>query len=247
MPKVEVNDIEMYYEVHGEGPPLVMLHSFSSSSFKWKPFISEYKKHFKLIIPDMRGHGQSTNPTNKFTHRQSAHDIYALLDHLEIERFKAMGFSSGGMTLIHMATQQPERINSMVLMAATPHFPKEAREMQAHALDKEWEEAWARQNHLHKDGEKQTRLLVQQFYDFKDSYDDMNFTPPYLSTIKAKTLIVHGDRDMFFPVEIPIILYKSIPDSYLWIVPNTGHGPLVEHVERVKQVVLDFLTGKWET
>ena len=87
MPTVEVNDIEMYYEVHGEGPPLVMLHGFIESSFVWKPFISEYKKHFKLIIPDLRGHGQSTNPTNKFTHRQSAHDIYALLDHLEVERF----------------------------------------------------------------------------------------------------------------------------------------------------------------
>ena len=194
----------------------------------------------------MRGHGQSTNPTNKFTHRQSAHDIYALLDHLEVDRFKAMGWSSGGMTLIHMATQQPERIKSMVLMAATPHFPKECRELQAHALDKEWDEGWAPQNHLHKDGEKQMRLLRQQFYDFKDSYDDMNFTPPYLSTIKAKTLIVHGDRDGFFPVDIPVTMYTSIPNSYLWIMPNMGHD-LVQASEYFIQTISDFLSGKWET
>ena len=125
MPKVKVNDIEMYYEVHGEGPPLVMLHGFTASGSHWEPFISKYSGHFKLIIPDLRGHGRSTNPSGEFTHRQSALDIFALLDHLEINRFNAVGGSSGGMTLIHMATQQPERIEDMVLIAATPYFTKE--------------------------------------------------------------------------------------------------------------------------
>lgn len=245
MPKVKVNDIEMYYEVHGDGEPLVILHAFANAGPIWKPFIPTLKEHFNLIIPDMRGHGQSINPSNKFTHRQSALDIYALLDQLNIDQFKAMGFSSGGMTLLHMATKQPERIRSMVLLAATSYFPKECREQQAHALDKEWDEGWAAFNYLHKDGEKQMKLLRQQFYAFKDSYDDMNFTPPYLSTIKAKTLIVHGDRDVFFPVKIPVTMYESIPNSYLWIIPNMGHS-LLPASEYLIQNISDFLSDKWE-
>ena len=78
---------------------------------------------------------------------------------------------------------------------------------------------------LHPKGEKQIRQLIIQFNNMAEEYDDMNFTVPYLSTIKSKTLIIHGDRDVFFPVDIPIISYKAIPDSYLWIVPNAGHMP----------------------
>jgi len=246
MPKVKINDIEMYYEVHGEGTPLVMLHGFTASSFIWRSFIPEYRDHFQLIIPDMRGHGRSTNPSGEFTHRQSALDIYALLDHLGVERFKAVGYSSGGMTLIHMATQQPERIEDMVLMAATPYFPKECRERQAQmTADNISDEWWEIYRSIHHYGDEQIRSLRDQFHRMKDSFDDMNFTSPYLSTIKARTLIVHGDRDAFFPVFIPVTLYASIPDSSLWIIPNIDHGLMwPEQIERTGliKVTLDFLT-----
>jgi pimeloyl-ACP methyl ester carboxylesterase len=236
----------MYYEVHGEGEPLVILHAFANAGPIWKPFIPTLQEHFKLIIPDLRGHGQSTNPSNKFTHRQSAHDLYALLDHLKIDQFYGLGWSTGGMTLLHMASQQPARIKSMVLLAATSYFPKECRELQAQTLNKDWDEGWSSLHHLHKDGEKQVKLLRQQFYEFSNTYDDMNFTPPYLSTIKAKTLIAHGDRDPYFPVEIPVSMYESIPESYLWIMPNMGHSMLPAS-EYLIQTISDFLTGKWET
>src|SRR5688572_26241379 len=107
---ISVNGIQMYYEVYGEGAPLVLLHGFTQSSQLWQPFIADFAKHYQLIVPDLRGHGRSTNPTNQFTHRQSALDIFALLDQLEINEFKAMGISVGGMTLLHMATQQPARV-----------------------------------------------------------------------------------------------------------------------------------------
>ena len=62
---------------------------------------------YRLIIPDLRGHGRSTNPSGLFTHRQCAEDLFALLDQLEILRFKAVGISAGGNTLLHMATARP--------------------------------------------------------------------------------------------------------------------------------------------
>jgi pimeloyl-ACP methyl ester carboxylesterase len=113
-----VNGIEMYYGLHGDGPPLVLLHGFTGSNHHWQPFIADFAQEHTLILVDLRGHGRSTNPSNQFTHRQAALDVFALLDQLGIDTFKAVGASSGGMTLIHMATQQPARVEAMVLIGA---------------------------------------------------------------------------------------------------------------------------------
>src|SRR2546428_5336277 len=122
-----VNGIQLYYKIHGKGPPLVLLHYFGGSSESWAPFVPEFAKQYKVIAVDMRGHGRSTNPSGQFTHRQSAFDIFALLDQLGIKQFKAIGMSSGGMTLLHMATQQPARVESMIVVGATDQFGPEAR------------------------------------------------------------------------------------------------------------------------
>ncbi|UQA59654.1 alpha/beta fold hydrolase [Polyangium aurulentum] len=224
-----VNGFEMYHEVRGEGEPLVLLHGFTGSSGDWEHLfdMDALSRDYKLIVPDLRGHGRSTNPAGTFTHRQCALDVFALLDELGIERCKAVGISLGGNTLLHMATGRPERIDSMILVSATSHFPKQARAiMGAMTVESQTEEAWRllRERHLH--GDEQIRALCRQANAFKDSYDDMNFTSPYLSTITARTLIVGGDRDPLYPVEIFVEMYRAIPRSRLWIVPNGGHSPV---------------------
>lgn len=242
-----INGMQMYYEVYGDGSPLVLLHGFFRSTLVWEPYLTELAAHFKLIVVDLRGHGRSTNPTGRFTHSQSARDLFALLDTLGIERFQAMGISSGGMTLLHMATQQPQRIEAMVLIGATAYFGAETRAIQRERTveslsDEDWETL--RQHHHY--GDEQIRMLVNQFRGFADSYDDMNFTAPYLSTIRARTLIVHGDRDDHFPVAIPVEMYEAIPQAYLWIVPNGGHVPITgDRAQVFTQTVSEFLRGDW--
>ena len=222
-----LSGLDMYYEVTGEGEPLLLLHGFNGSSRAWRPFKEVLAKEYLLVVPDLRGHGQSSNPSDRFTHRQSADDVFELLDHIGIQGFNAMGISTGGMTLIHMATSQPERLDAMVLIGSTHYFPAQARELmkktKVETLDEEYFE---RMRRVHIFGDEQIVKLREQFRRFKDSYDDMNFTEPYLSTIQARTLIVHGDRDAFFPVSIPVAMYEAIPDSYLWIVPNGEHIPI---------------------
>ena len=248
MSMAKVNDIEMYYETHGQGEPLVMLHGFCMSGRIWSLFVPDFEDHFQLIIPDLRGHGRSTNPSRKFTHRQAAFDVFALLDSLGIKRFRAMGYSSGGMTLIHMATLQPSRLEAMVLISATSYFPKPCREIMAQSTFENLSEEeldYFRKMHFY--GDEQIRLLIDQFRNMKDSCDDMNFTPPILSTITAKTLIVHGDRDPYFPVSIPTDMYSSIPHAYLWIFPNIGHDYIVsKHALEIKHATLEFLKGGWD-
>ncbi len=84
------------------------------------------------MIPDLRGHGRSTNPLLEYTHRQAASDVVALLDHLGIERFKAIGISGGGNILLHLATQHPSRVVAMVLVSATSYYPEQARTFMRH-------------------------------------------------------------------------------------------------------------------
>ena len=244
----EVNGIQMYYETYGEGEPLVLLHGFGTSGALWEPFVEAFAKNYKLIVPDLRGHGRSSNPTKKFTHRQSALDVYALLDKLKIKEFRGIGISTGGMTLIHMAIQQPDRPEALVLIGAAMYFPEEAREvMRQTTVEGMSEQDWENNRARHNLGDDQIRALYQQFHDFGDSYDDMNFTPPYLSTIKAGTFVVHGDRDKFFPIPIPIEMYRSIPNSYLWIIPNAGHVPIFgDNQATFTEKALEFLKGEWE-
>jgi pimeloyl-ACP methyl ester carboxylesterase len=240
-----VNGFEMYYEIHGAGRPLVLLHGFNGSGEAWKQHVPEFAKEYRVIVPDLRGHGRSTNPSNEFTHRQSARDVFALLDRLGVRTFSAMGISTGGMTLLHMATQQRERVEAMVLIGATIYFPEQAREIMRKSTPESLTDTQLeRLRSVHKHGDQQIRALRAQFHAFKDSYDDMTFTPPHLATITARTLIVHGDRDAFFPVSIPLEMYNSIPNSYLWIVPNGGHVPLAAHVDEFRRVAGAFLAGK---
>ena len=122
--------VSLYYKTCGQGPPLLLLHRFfGTGTLSWGRFIPQLAAHYSLIVPDLRGHGRSTNPSGKFTHRQSASDMFALLDSLGLQQVRAMGISSGGMTLLHMATQQPSRLDAMVLIEATTYFPEQARKI----------------------------------------------------------------------------------------------------------------------
>jgi pimeloyl-ACP methyl ester carboxylesterase len=241
---VQINNIEMYYEEYGVGKPLVLLHGFGGCAKNWHPFIAGLAEHHRLIVVDLRGHGHSTNPEHTFTHRQAASDVFLLLEKLGVAQFSAMGMSSGGMTLLHMATRQATRIDAMVLISATTHFPDQARAIMRRAsfatmpqpVQEMYRECATR-------GDEQIRQLITQFNAFHDDFDDMNFTPQSLSTITARTLLVHGDRDNFFPVEIPLSIYRSIPNAALWIIPGGDHVPIFDPTVPFTSTALRFLNG----
>jgi pimeloyl-ACP methyl ester carboxylesterase len=243
----QVNGVKIYYEVHGEGEPLVLLHYYEGSHSAWDPWINSLAKEYRLIIPDLRGHGNSINPNETFTHQAAANDIYALMDTLEIDRFKAMGMSSGGMTLLHMATSDSTRITSMVLIGATTYFPEQARKiMSAFHYESEDPEFLKYLLSVHSGGEAQVRKLKKEFRDMAHSYRDMNFTTPYLAQIKCPTLIIHGDRDEYFPIKIPVEAYQAIPNASLWIIPNGGHLPNLNPLwsDNILKVSTLFLAGE---
>ena len=124
---IALNGMDMYVTLRGEGEPLVLLHGGGGVGAHWDLIFGQPPAGYQSIVPDLRGHGRSTNPAATFTFRQSALDVFALLDQLGVERFSAMGMSLGAKTLLHVATQQPSRVEAMVLVSAAPYFPEQAR------------------------------------------------------------------------------------------------------------------------
>ena len=205
---------------------IVLIHGFLSCHLEWAlvtPHLSEYN----LLLVDVNGHSGSSD-IGPLSIQSAAANIVALIhEHAHNGRAHVVGMSMGAKTLLHMATEQPHRVEAMVLVSATPYFPAPARAAMAQLTvelfsDAEW--ATHRQRHVH--GDDQIRMLFEQMRGLKDSHDDMAFTPPLLGTITARTLIVHGDRDPLYPVELALEIYRSIPGSALWVVPNGGHGPI---------------------
>ncbi|MDQ3908551.1 MAG: alpha/beta hydrolase [Acidobacteriota bacterium] len=244
---IPINGIGMYYETRGEGQPLLLLHGGGGAGVNWELIFKEPPEGFRLIVPDLRGHGRSTNPSGEFTFRQFAQDVLALLDHLGVAAFKEIGMSLGAKTLLHVATQEAARVDAMILVSAAPYFPEQARAIMRQVdPDNRTEAEWRQMREWHKRGDDQIRALWKMSRDFKDSYDDLNFTPPRLATITARTLIVHGDRDPLYPVRMATELFDAIPGAHLWVIPDGGHGPIFgDMAESFVNTSLAFLRGEW--
>jgi pimeloyl-ACP methyl ester carboxylesterase len=240
-----VNGIDLHYEIVGDGEPLLWLHGFLGCGDDWRYVFKDPPAGYQLIAPDLRGHGVSTNPPGTFSFRDGARDIASLARHLGLTRVKAIGLSGGGITLLHLATSHPALLDAMVVVSAPPYFPEQARAIQRQTSEALLGEAtMAHMRRSHKQGEAQIQALLAHARALADSYDDVNFTPSLLSTIGARTLIVFGDSDPFYPVSLAFELHAAMPRARLWVVPGGGHGPVFgEHAPRFVETALAFLAG----
>jgi pimeloyl-ACP methyl ester carboxylesterase len=226
---INLNGADLYVEERGTGEPLVLLHGMTGTSGDWQHAfdLDRLARSFRVIAPDARGHGRSTNPGRDFTFAGCARDVLAILDALGVERAQAVGVSLGAKTLLHVATLAPARVSTMILVSATPRFPESTRALfRAAALWEHSPEEWARMRALHVHGDEQITSLWELPRRFADDPTDMSFTQEQLATITARTLIVTGDRDPFYPVELAVELYRAIPRSALWVVPEALHSPI---------------------
>jgi pimeloyl-ACP methyl ester carboxylesterase len=124
-----VTGADLYVEERGAGAPLVLLHGMTGTSGDWRHAfdLDRLAQSFRVIAPDARGHGCSTNPSGEFTFAGCARDVLAVLDALGVGQAKAIGVSLGAKTLLHVATRAPARITAMILVSATPRFPERTR------------------------------------------------------------------------------------------------------------------------
>jgi len=244
------NGVKIYYEDTGTGEPLLLLHHFFSTADEWKPYVQIYAKQFRTIAIDMMGHGRSDiykEDCFNFKHGDYAKIILALLDSLKINKVNAIGASSGGMTLLHLNTMQPERFKSVIAVGAQIYFSKYTREwLKKRGPDSANVKFMESATQQH--GAEKAMLLARQFWHNLTLYGDPSFTPDILATIKAKWLVVQGDNDEAVPLQQALEMHQYIPNSRLWIVPNGGHLPHkdADFQSEFLKVSLEFLNGKWD-
>src|SRR5690242_8872063 len=119
--------MSLFIRDSGTGEPLLLLHGFTGCGDDWNYVFAEPLAGFRIIAPDLPGHGRSPNPRGDFKFADVARDVFAMLDRLKIDRVKAIGMSAGANTLLHMATQQPDRLSAFIHVSGTPRFPDQAR------------------------------------------------------------------------------------------------------------------------
>src|SRR5688500_8410349 len=114
-----VNGLEMYYEVHGSGDPVVLLHgSFMTISNNWTEWIDELSKTRNVIAVEMQGHGRTADIKRDFSYENLADDVAALLDHLKIPRADLIGYSMGGGVAMLCAIRHPKKVRKVVSISA---------------------------------------------------------------------------------------------------------------------------------
>jgi pimeloyl-ACP methyl ester carboxylesterase len=241
---LDVNGMQLYYDRHGAGRPLLWLHGGTGHGPDWRFIFPVEPPGYELIAPDLRGHGRSNGARATYSFRQAALDMMELLDALGINRVSVIGLSGGG-TALHIATIDPARVDAMVVISAPPRFPEQARAIQRrYTFDLLSDEEKVRLRERHR-REGQIEVLLAQVRMMADG-DDPNFTKDDLARITADTLIVFGDRDWLYPLSLAVELRESIRRSWLWVVPNGGHGPVFGAAAPLfVETALGFLSGAY--
>ena len=127
MPKLKRDGVELYYEVHGDGPPVLLTHGYSSSSHMWEGQVAAFSKHFKLITWDMRGHGHSGYPDDlgAYTEAATVADMAAILDAVGAKRAVIGGLSLGGYMSLAFHLAHPERTQALLIIDTGPGYKKD--------------------------------------------------------------------------------------------------------------------------
>lgn len=224
MPYAAVSGLNMYYETHGEGPPLLVLHGGSGSiPEKWIPLFSP---QFQVIAMEQMGHGRTADLTDRpFHYHDMAEDTVALMRQLGIERAAVVGYSDGGIIGLDMAIHHPERVAKLAVTGAncrTDGYTAENAEW-VRSFDPGAEpvtDAYAR---LSPDGGDHWPMLLGRL---KAMWlMEPSFTREQIQSISAPTLIIIGDGDIVTP-EHAVEMFRTIPAAQLCVVPHAGHGVL---------------------
>ena len=123
MPTIHVNGADLYYEIHGTGEPVLLIHGLGSSTRDWDPQISELARTFQVVAFDVRGHGRSSKPKQRYSVKLFADDTAALIRQLGIGRAHIVGVSMGGMIAFQLAVDAPDLVRSLVIVNSGPAMP----------------------------------------------------------------------------------------------------------------------------
>jgi 3-oxoadipate enol-lactonase len=264
MPKAEVNGINLYYEVHGEGQPLLLIYGLAGRGNGWKFQAEALSPHFRVITYDNRGVGESDQPDEVYSIAQMADDAAGLLDSLGIESAHVFGISMGGMIAQEFALRHPQRVKKLALgcthcgikhcvpspawvteiFKSLPGKPREQAVLDCIPINYS---PYTQEHHpqlieslipLFVDNRQRLHGYVRQInavYAF-DAYDR-------LPQLDRPTLVLTGTDDVLIPPDNSRILAERIPGARLIEFPQAGHLFFIEKADDVNQALIDFFSN----
>jgi pimeloyl-ACP methyl ester carboxylesterase len=260
--KVKVNDIQLYYEVHGRGEPLVLIMGLGANTRGWDMQIPVFSREFQVVAFDNRGSGRSDKPDSRYSIRLFADDTAGLMDALGIASAHVYGQSMGGLIAQELALDYPDRVRTLVLgsttcggregaaalpehialMATLPSLsPQEAAERGLPLMYSDQFIASKRQELIDRSLAEAELRPPPDAFGRQAQAAVRHKAYDRLPKIRCPTLIISGSDDKIVPAENSRILAGHIPGAELVVLPKAGHGYLVECADESNAIVLDFL------
>jgi len=230
----EVNGLKMYYEIHGQGKPFVLIHGGGSTiQSNFDKVIPLFAKNRMVIAVELQAHGRTNDRNADTTFEQDADDVAVLLQNLKIYKADFLGFSNGGTTTLQIAIRHPKMVNKIVLGSALSKrngvpewfwdFMKQAKlENMPEQLKEAYQQVANDINGLQIMHDRDAKRMVN----FQDIPDEL------IKSIKVPALIIIGDKDIITP-EHAIEMHRQIDNSELAIIPG-GHGEYIGEITTIK-------------
>lgn len=225
-----VNGLKMYYEIHGKGMPLVLLHGGGSTiASNWSRILPELARNHQVIAVELQAHGHTADIDRPLSFEQDADDVAALLQQLHIEKADIMGFSNGGTTALQIGIRHPELVNKLILASAL--YKREGMmqgffEGMEHAsfdqMPQPLKDAYVKANPDPKGLDAMFHRDVARMVAFKDISDEL------IKNIQAPAFVINGDKDAVL-AEHAFKLSRTLPHAELAILPG-GHGDYIGEI-----------------
>jgi pimeloyl-ACP methyl ester carboxylesterase len=241
----EVNGLKMYYEVHGSGRPLVLLHGAFGFVEGWAPVLPTLTKTHQVIALELQGHGHTNDLDRPITYEQHVEDTAALLKQLKIKDADFFGYSMGGVVALGVAIRHPELVRKLIVLGSgarplkeifEPEFYKQFQSLSPDFAPPVLKEPYDRMS------PDPTRwpILVTKIKDMGNGFK--GYSAAEMKTIKAPTLVMLGDRDGVRP-EHAVEMWRLIPGAQLAIFPGGDHFILFSSPDKILATMAPFLAA----
>lgn len=235
-----LNKIKMYYEIYGEGNPLILIHGNGESISIMREQIKFFSKYYKVIAADSRGHGKTEMGEGILTYKQMADDWSALLDHLKIDSAYVVGWSDGGIIGLLMAIHHPSKVKKLAVMGANLQPDTSAVYPWAVSFVKKKQKLIDAM--IAKNDTTQNWSRMKQYFGLLGNQPNIPLSD--LHKISAPVLVLAGDKDVIRE-EHTVLIYQNIPKAHLCIFPGQTHMVPVTDPKLFNKTVYKFLRNQY--
>jgi pimeloyl-ACP methyl ester carboxylesterase len=230
----DIRGFKMYCEVYGQGQPLLIIHGNGGSINDFENQIPYFSLKYKVIVADSRAQGKSADNSDSLKYEMMADDYAALLDAMKIDSAYVIGWSDGGINGLLLAIRHPKKVKKLAVTGANLWPDTSAVFQEVIDIVKPWYTPL--KNNVNKTAAQKNQWKLVQLL-----LDEPHIPLSSVQTIQCPTLVIGGDHDVI-KEEHTMLIYKNIPNAYLWILPNSGHSTPVVYKDIFNQTVDDFFS-----